>query len=197
MSNDESFRAPAGWYPDPLGHPQLRWWNGNGWTEQISAAPEPLVMQEARYAWKEDEPPLVVAPVVATPAVVIPVAPAPVVAASVAPVGDRTPPPPVPPVASTLNQLEAPRQQQKVDEPSGYTKYTESNWKAPVGAEAIVTSLTEPVPGQTALPSSWDDDDMWVPTPSVNPADLKFWSGPNPAELRRLRREEAARGPEN
>ena len=30
----ESF-APAGWYHDPLGLPQLRWWNGMMWTNQI------------------------------------------------------------------------------------------------------------------------------------------------------------------
>ena len=27
--------APAGWYRDPLGLPQLRWWNGMMWTNQI------------------------------------------------------------------------------------------------------------------------------------------------------------------
>jgi len=27
--------APAGWYRDPLGIPQLRWWNGVGWTNEI------------------------------------------------------------------------------------------------------------------------------------------------------------------
>jgi len=27
--------APAGWYPDPLGLPQVRWWNGMGWTNRI------------------------------------------------------------------------------------------------------------------------------------------------------------------
>jgi hypothetical protein len=27
--------APAGWYNDPLGIPQLRWWNGIGWTNHV------------------------------------------------------------------------------------------------------------------------------------------------------------------
>jgi len=27
--------APAGWYRDPLGIPQLRWWNGTAWTNHI------------------------------------------------------------------------------------------------------------------------------------------------------------------
>ncbi len=29
--------APAGWYRDPLGLPQLRWWNGFSWTNAIRA----------------------------------------------------------------------------------------------------------------------------------------------------------------
>lgn len=27
--------VPAGWYRDPLGLPQLRWWNGLSWTNRI------------------------------------------------------------------------------------------------------------------------------------------------------------------
>jgi len=27
--------VPAGWYRDPLGRPQLRWWNGLSWTNRI------------------------------------------------------------------------------------------------------------------------------------------------------------------
>lgn len=30
-----SAAAPAGWYRDPLGLPQLRWWNGMTWTNNI------------------------------------------------------------------------------------------------------------------------------------------------------------------
>ncbi|MBB5136543.1 hypothetical protein HNP84_006290 [Thermocatellispora tengchongensis] len=26
-------QTPAGWYPDPFGHPQLRWWDGGQWTD--------------------------------------------------------------------------------------------------------------------------------------------------------------------
>ncbi|CAN5278727.1 hypothetical protein BH11ACT3_BH11ACT3_24520 [soil metagenome] len=33
--NPTSSAAPAGWYKDPLGLPQLRWWNGIGWTNNI------------------------------------------------------------------------------------------------------------------------------------------------------------------
>jgi hypothetical protein len=33
--NPTNSAAPAGWYRDPLGIPQLRWWNGIGWTNHI------------------------------------------------------------------------------------------------------------------------------------------------------------------
>jgi hypothetical protein len=54
---DELFGAPAGWYPDPLGLPQLRWWNNHSWTEQISAARQPLVVQDTKFAWADEELP--------------------------------------------------------------------------------------------------------------------------------------------
>lgn len=31
----DSAMAPAGWYPDPAGTDQLRWWNGSAWTEHL------------------------------------------------------------------------------------------------------------------------------------------------------------------
>lgn len=40
--------TPAGWYPDPLGLPQLRWWDGQGWGEHTSEARRPLLGQQAR-----------------------------------------------------------------------------------------------------------------------------------------------------
>ncbi|MFC5824336.1 DUF2510 domain-containing protein [Nonomuraea insulae] len=30
-------QTPAGWYPDPYGEPQLRWWDGNQWTDALHA----------------------------------------------------------------------------------------------------------------------------------------------------------------
>ena len=57
VARDDLFGAPAGWYPDPTGLPQLRWWDNHAWTEQTSAARQPLVMQDAKFAWAEPELP--------------------------------------------------------------------------------------------------------------------------------------------
>jgi hypothetical protein len=179
VSQDE-FRAPAGWYPDPLGHPQLRWWNSYGWTEQVSAAPEPVQVQmvvqepeQPRYAWKEDEP------------TVIPVQNIP----------SQVPTPPRAPVSSTLHELEGPRAQAKVDEPASF-----DNWQAlqvapsaPTTPPALAMPASTPAAATPAPPAYWDEDDFSTPAPSVRPEDLKFWSGSSPAELRRLAREQAAR----
>jgi hypothetical protein len=43
---DDDVRVPAGWYPDPLGLPQLRWWDNHAWTEHVSDARQPMVAQE-------------------------------------------------------------------------------------------------------------------------------------------------------
>lgn len=40
--------APAGWYHDPLGLPQVRWWNGLMWTNEVQA-PRPEVQVSAAY----------------------------------------------------------------------------------------------------------------------------------------------------
>ncbi len=59
---DEDVRVPAGWYPDPLGLPQLRWWDNHAWTEHISDARQPMVAQETvttvapTLAYADDEP---------------------------------------------------------------------------------------------------------------------------------------------
>lgn len=36
MTITELSRIPAGWYNDPLGLPQVRWWNGLSWTTEVS-----------------------------------------------------------------------------------------------------------------------------------------------------------------
>jgi hypothetical protein len=47
---DDDVRVPAGWYPDPLGLPQLRWWDNHSWTEHTSDARQPIVEQAASAA---------------------------------------------------------------------------------------------------------------------------------------------------
>lgn len=58
----DDVRVPAGWYPDPLGLPQLRWWDNHAWTEYTSDARQPMVAQETvtrqtRLTYAEDETP--------------------------------------------------------------------------------------------------------------------------------------------
>lgn len=55
---DEEGLVPAGWYPDPLGLPQLRWWDNHAWTEHTSDARQPMVAQEtvtAKLAFADDD----------------------------------------------------------------------------------------------------------------------------------------------
>lgn len=47
MSDEEYGRVPAGWYPDPLGLPQLRWWDNHAWTEHVSDARQPMMAAQA------------------------------------------------------------------------------------------------------------------------------------------------------
>lgn len=57
----DDVRVPAGWYPDPLGLPQLRWWDNHAWTEHTSDARQPMMTaeqqatQSTRLAWADDE----------------------------------------------------------------------------------------------------------------------------------------------
>ncbi len=53
-------RVPAGWYPDPLGLPQLRWWDNHAWTEYTSDARQPMVAQDtvtqqAKLTYADDD----------------------------------------------------------------------------------------------------------------------------------------------
>ena len=55
---DDTFGVPAGWYPDPLGLPQLRWWDAQAWTEHTSEARAPIVIQPTtRVAYADEELP--------------------------------------------------------------------------------------------------------------------------------------------
>lgn len=48
MTSVNDSRAPAGWYHDPLGLPQVRWWNGLSWTNEIEEC-RPEVQISAAY----------------------------------------------------------------------------------------------------------------------------------------------------
>jgi hypothetical protein len=55
---EDDVTVPAGWYPDPMGLPQLRWWNNHAWTELTTEARPPLVVQApTRLAFADDELP--------------------------------------------------------------------------------------------------------------------------------------------
>lgn len=56
MIPDDVVRLPAGWYPDPTGLPQLRWWDNHAWTQHTTAARQPLIVQESTLAWADDLP---------------------------------------------------------------------------------------------------------------------------------------------
>jgi hypothetical protein len=54
--DDNNFGVPAGWYPDPLGLPQLRWWDAQAWTEHTSEARAPIIIQPAtRLGFLDDD----------------------------------------------------------------------------------------------------------------------------------------------
>lgn len=53
---DDNFGVPAGWYPDPLGLPQLRWWDAQAWTEHTSEVRAPMIVQPAaRWSFTDSE----------------------------------------------------------------------------------------------------------------------------------------------
>ncbi|MET4780540.1 DUF2510 domain-containing protein [Glaciihabitans sp. UYNi722] len=55
---EDDVSVPAGWYPDPMGLPQLRWWNNHAWTELTTEARPPLVMQQpTRLTYADEELP--------------------------------------------------------------------------------------------------------------------------------------------
>lgn len=82
MAPDQAAPVPAGWYPDPYGASELRWWDGQNWTESVHppvAAPpappapappaqEPAAQQPVMQEPVAQEPP-VQTPAVQEPAV--------------------------------------------------------------------------------------------------------------------------------
>ena len=46
MTGTSYAAIPAGWYPDPRGSKQRRWWDGTSWTHALEALPERVVPAE-------------------------------------------------------------------------------------------------------------------------------------------------------
>jgi hypothetical protein len=44
--------APFGWYPDPAGSPNLRWWDGAKWTDRLES-PRPALQPAAGYSTRD------------------------------------------------------------------------------------------------------------------------------------------------
>lgn len=144
-------QVPAGWYPDPLGLPQLRWWDNHTWTDEISGARAPLVHQLVDYA-----DPVELEDDATTNAAAEPESAAP---------GGVVPPEST--GASTLRQLEAPLVEDAVDPASagdptaGYREPggDEADIPAPASewahvAEAIKTASSNAEPTVLAITSS-------------------------------------------
>lgn len=49
-------QTPAGWYPDPYGEPQLRWWDGSQWTDALHAQ-EPQGQSQQPASGPQPQPP--------------------------------------------------------------------------------------------------------------------------------------------
>jgi len=69
MSNTTGSQVPPGWYRDPAGSEQLRWWDGTAWTAHLAEPPAaaPVVAPTPVQA------PVALAPVVQAPVVQAPV----------------------------------------------------------------------------------------------------------------------------
>ncbi len=50
MTDTTGALPPAGWYPDPYGSPQERWWDGTGWTQHMNTAAPAAPVQPATPA---------------------------------------------------------------------------------------------------------------------------------------------------
>ena len=50
MTETSYAAIPAGWYPDPRGSRQRRWWDGTSWTHALESPPEPVASATPGYA---------------------------------------------------------------------------------------------------------------------------------------------------
>ena len=169
---DDDVRVPAGWYPDPLGLPQLRWWDNHAWTEHISDARQPMMATEtvaSKLAFADDERPSTERPFADPaadeaeqelsrrerrereretdePAVAF------------ADAGDRDPIPATPaPFADPLRSLEAPeRFQVSVEEPSPAVRMAASGLldDAPTSAPFELDTRFDDLLGEASVPRS-------------------------------------------
>ena len=128
--SDDLFGAPAGWYPDPLGLPQLRWWNNHAWTEQTSAARQPMVVQDTKFAWADDELPSRREERERERSA-----------------ADRTPTETAAPTADTLRELEPPRAFTQVNSGAPTAPAAPA---APAAAPAAATAAAPPAPAAAA-----------------------------------------------
>lgn len=167
---DDDVRVPAGWYPDPLGLPQLRWWDNHAWTEHISDARQPMMATEtvtSKLAYADDDRLSNERPF-ADPAVeeaeqelsrrerrererLVDEGPA------EADAGEREPVASSPAFADPLRSLEAPeRDQVSVEEPSPAARMAESGLleDAPTSAPFELDTRFDDLLGETSMPRS-------------------------------------------
>lgn len=48
--------TPPGWYPDPSGHPGMRWWDGTAWTQHVGPPPAQAQAQATRPRLRDEVP---------------------------------------------------------------------------------------------------------------------------------------------
>lgn len=53
MNDPQAPRASSGWYPDPTGSGQLRYWDGQVWTGHVQAWPSAPVTSRSPMTWAE------------------------------------------------------------------------------------------------------------------------------------------------
>ena len=56
MTDTTGALPPAGWYPDPYGSPQERWWDGTGWTQHMNTAAPVAPAQPVAPVYTQPEP---------------------------------------------------------------------------------------------------------------------------------------------
>jgi hypothetical protein len=50
MTIEASSLVVAGWYPDPAGTPQMRWWSGESWTDHLAPVAQPVEIAQTATA---------------------------------------------------------------------------------------------------------------------------------------------------